>query len=775
MRLLLFFFAIMAVVGQAQNAADRFPDLAIGEWRQHLPWQRSFSVAQSATKAYFSTEWAVVEIDKQERSPRFLTKVEGLSDVGVRLVRYHRPTETLIVVYENSNLDLFRATDGSVVNLPFIRKNTNLGGDKNVYDIAFDGTSAYLACGFGILKLNLQRAEVDYTTFTGLTVKAFAVFESNLYAGTPEGLFRLPTSDINPADFSRWKLLGTPEGFPAGRACQALAVWNNKLYAGFENTLYEYANSTLAEVRANPDRDVQYLTGEGNGLVIGWKRGFNGEIEYLEPNGARYTIHWTCDAGKPLYAVEDGTKKFWIADDSDDFRYFDLAASKCDRFRFNSPFTHGSAEIDIAPSGAILVATPGTSSNLSPLGSNQGVFIYRDGQWSRLSRESNPELADDDCGKDLWRVVAHPTEDKFYAGSFLGGLIEATAPGEPTKCYNKDNSILQNAGASGASRTAIGGMAFDADGNLWICNYDANAPVAVLKSDGKFRNFSNAPANNLLQVAVDQSGYKWFVIGFNGGAMVFDSGNDLDNSADDRYKVLTTANSELKTNTVNTVAVDLEGDVWVGTQQGVVTFECGSNVFENTCTGRRRIVNVDDFNAYLLETEDVRCIAVDGANRKWFGTTNGIFVQSPDGITQVARYTVTNSPLFDNTITDIAIDPKSGEVWIGTEKGVQSLRGEAVVGGKINTLEPYAYPNPVRPGYEGPIAIYGLARDANVKITDVTGNLVYEGKALGGQAVWDGRDYLGRPAATGVYLVYATSVANFEAPDAIITKIVVVR
>jgi hypothetical protein len=131
--------------------------------------------------------------------------------------------------------------------------------------------------------------------------------------------------------------------------------------------------------------------------------------------------------------------------------------------------------------------------------------------------------------------------------------------------------------------------------------------------------------------------------------------------------------------------------------------------------------------------------------------------------------------LFDNAITDIAINAKSGEVWIGTEKGVLSLRAEATEGGSVNKTTAYAYPNPVPPGYDGVIAIQGLARDANVKITDVAGHLVYEGTSLGGQAVWDGRDYLGRRVSSGVYLIYATSQAAFDQPDAIIVKVVVLR
>jgi sugar lactone lactonase YvrE len=464
-----------------------------------------------------------------------------------------------------------------------------------------------------------------------------------------------------------------------------------------------------------------------------------------------------------------------MADANDDFRFYDDNIGKCDRFRFNSPHTQQATEIEVA-NGKVYVATIGSDVNLNAIYNRAGLYILdNENQWTRFSGESNPELIASDCDKDLWRVAPHPFEDKFYLGSFVGGLVEVTNSGAETKCYTQYNSILQNAGASGTTRTAIGGMAFDTEGNMWICNYDAAAPIAVLKADGSLRNFSAAPVSNLLQVAVDRNGYKWFVVGFNGGVMVYDSGSDLDSPGDDRYRVFTTANSVLPSNTVYCVEVDLDGDVWVGTQQGTVSFECGNNVFDTNCKGSRRIVNVDGFNGYLLENEEIRTIAVDGANRKWFGTATGIFVQSASGEVQEAHFTSTNSPLFDNSITDIAINPITGEVWIGTSKGLISYRAEATVGAKINTLKPYAYPNPVRPDYDGPIAVYGLANDANVKITDVAGNLVYEGKAYGGQAVWDGRDYLGRRAASGVYLIFATSSELFENPDAVIAKVVILN
>lgn len=782
MRSLLLFVSLIVTVGNLSAQPDTFPPLKIGDWRQHLPWQRSVYVTQSDTKVYFATEWAVVEIDKTDRSPRFLTKVEGLSDVGMRLIRYNKAADALILAYTNSNLDLYYPADGSVINMPFIKTNLNIIGDKQIYNLCFEDKIAYLACGFGVLKLNLEKAEVEYTTFTGVAVKSVAIYNSYLYAGTDEGLYRITAGDVNPEDFSRWEMLGAGAGLPAGAAVNTLTVWNDKLWLGIGKTLYNFDGALAGEVSTKSLQSVKYLTAEGAGLTIGWANENNfglGTVEYLESGGTPYEIHQPCQNEFPLYGIEDGTKKFWLSDQTDKFRYYDHNTGQCDQFAYNSPLFEHSSEIAVG-NGKVYIATPGSDPSLNATFRDWGIYIFENGLWNRFSVQSNPELAGDgsienDCRYAHWRVAPHPAEDRFFVGSFAAGLIDATEPGAPTQCYTQKNSILQNAGQSGLTRTAIGGIAFDADNNLWLSNYDASAPIAVLKADGTLRNFSAAPANNLLQVAVDQNGYKWFVIAFNGGVLVYDSGQDIDSPADDRYRLITTANSVLPTNSVISIAVDLEGDVWVGTAQGAVSFECGSNVFDASCTGRRRIVNVDGFNGYLLETENVNTIAVDGANRKWFGTGNGVFVQSPDALTQEARFTVTNSPLFDNSIIDIAVDPKTGEAWIGTQKGVLSVRSEATGGGRVNSQSAYAYPNPVRPDYDGPIAIYGLARDANIKITDAAGNLIYEGTSLGGQAVWDGRDYLGRRAASGVYLVFATSSESFDSPDSIITKVVILN
>jgi len=257
--------------------------------------------------------------------------------------------------------------------------------------------------------------------------------------------------------------------------------------------------------------------------------------------------------------------------------------------------------------------------------------------------------------------------------------------------------------------------------------------------------------------------------------LVLDTGSSIEDPTDDRQHLYNTNNSELTINEVHCIAVDHDGDVWVGTSEGPVVFECGSELFDGDRQGSKRKVLQDSIAAFLLSTEVINSIAVDGANRKWFGTRNGIFVQSPSGEDQIAHFNIDNSPLFDNNIIDLAYNGQSGEIFIASDKGIQAMRTETTQGQKRHEDTVFAFPNPVRPDYFGPIAIKGLARDANVKITDMNGRLIYETKALGGQAIWNGADYNGRRASTGVYLVFSSSTDSFDDPDSFVTKILFIQ
>jgi hypothetical protein len=166
------------------------------------------------------------------------------------------------------------------------------------------------------------------------------------------------------------------------------------------------------------------------------------------------------------------------------------------------------------------------------------------------------------------------------------------------------------------------------------------------------------------------------------------------------------------------------------------------------------------FAGYLLKGTAVQSIAIDGANRKWMGTKNGVWLLNSDGDQVLSHFTEANSPLLSNDVRSIAVDGRTGEVFFATANGICSFRGSATEAVEEGNL--LVFPNPVPPDFNGSIGIRGLPEGSVVRITELNGRLVYTTKALGGQAIWNGRDYTGRRAASGVYLVLVSNEAHTE-------------
>lgn len=775
--LLLFFTLNFSIIFSQSN-------LAIGQWQSHLPYVSGPWVAQSASTVYFATEWSVMLLDKTERSTDFLTTVEGLSNTGIRLIKYNPQSNILIIVYNNSVIDLVK--DKEIVTLNQVRNFQGIVGEKVIYDISIESdTTVYLSANYGVSKLNIRANRFTFTTFTDVTTRSAQVFDNQLYISTEEGIYRTPTNNPNIADFTTWQFLGQAQGLPGFYQSTAMTTYQNRLYFDVNDTLFQFQNEKLQKVRFEPGFHLQFLSAEGAHLLAGYRCvsgcGGRGKVLYFDEQGSAGTLAGDC-VDAPDYAVEDQQGRVWFGDLGRNFRMVEkVTDANCNFIYINSPYSQYSRAMTVY-NNQLWMASGGVNQVFSYLFLDHGFASFIDGQWTIYNRNTRQELKGEDPNDvnddlfDFITIAVNPDNGKVYAGSFIEGLIEFD--GTTMKLYNDKNSTLNNA-IGDFSRTRVSGLAFDEDGNLWVSNHSADRPISVLKADGTWQSFKPACGQtDLHQVVVDKNGYKWFVTsGSSAGVVLFDAG-DLANNSDDRCRVFTQSNSNLPTNTANCLAVDLDGDVWVGTAQGIVIFECGSNAFDAACKGTRRIVELDGFGAYLLETEEIQTLAVDGANRKWVGTKNGVFLLSPTGEEQLAHFTTDNSPLFDNNITAMAINQATGEIFIGTDKGIISYQSDAIEGGKVNKSNVEVYPNPVRPDYVGPIAIRGLARDANVKITDVNGRLVYETQALGGQAIWDGKDYNGKRAQSGVYLVFSTTNAKyvgFGKPDAVVAKIVLIN
>lgn len=790
LRLLFLLFGLATLAGSALRAQPRLP---IGGWDNLLPYQRGTYVTQSDTEVFYTTGLSILILDKAELSSRTLTRADGLAETRIRLLKYHRPSETLIIVYENSTIDLYR--QGRFETLPQINNFNFTGGDNRINEIFLEGNIAYLAAGYGVSALDLDRSVFSFTTFTGVPVQTVAVHENRLWAGTAEGIYRVAIDGTNLDDFTNWNYLGTEAGFPGLYETTAMGVYRGELLFNIDTDLYRWT-SQGPERFFSPDEPArewipQYLSAEGEQLLVGYRCRdescadrrlfvFDDRLQLLK------NLLSNC-AGIVTSAVQDQTGRLWLGDEWDGIRTLrNLDQQTCQNLSFPGPISRRAFDLEVID-GVLWGVAGAFETTLSPVFYTEGLFKFEAGQWTYFNRDTEDiflgrdgQRGGDDDLLALVDVAGDPTTGRIFASSWLEGLVEYDPETGTFTLYDENNTPMQNARGEAAGRVRAGGLQVDEDGTLWLINNNAlnGQPIIARDAEGTWYAMgSRCARTGAFGLTIDGVGYKWVLnsIENGGGVLVYDEG-ELADPGDDRCRVITQSNSELPTNQTRSLVTDLDGYVWVGTAQGVVIFECGTSAIEN-CTGVHRVVEQDGFTGRLLETEDVIALAVDGANRKWVGTSSGVFLLSADGREQIAFFNEDNSPLLANRVNDIAIDPETGLVYFATVAGISVYQSDATRGGRVHRAELEVFPNPVRPEYAGPITIRGLARDANVKITDISGKLIFETQARGGQATWFGTDYNGRRAQTGVYLIFATSDpgSSFDNPDAVVGKVVFVN
>jgi ligand-binding sensor domain-containing protein len=753
-------------------------NIPIGAWKSYLPYKDGRLVTQSDDKIIYATNFSVMTIGKEDFLIETLSKVDGFNDISVSQMAYNDNLDQLVLSYDNNNIDIVE--EDEVINVPDIKQNTNIQGDTRINDIYISlNDKAYFSAGFGIVEYDLSRLEFGFTTFTELVVTESTILNDKLYIATEDGAYYIELSaNINQGDFNKWEIIGSDNGLPDVYDAAAIATKNNSIYLATDDALYRSDSDGLqfTKIADNnfTDFTTAFLSEETTDLAWGFNNGqtFRSKIRYFKEDDSSFENTNYCGL-VTNFVIEDQNGLYWYADEAPDFRYSESVTADCKFITVNGPNSNKVSDMDIRDN-SIYVASGGVSETFGYLFGRDGFYILEDGQWDNVNRNTFPELEEKGI-QMLNQIEAHPSNDKIYIGSYYAGIVEYDPETKEAVFTDKDNSCLDGT-VGDEQRTRITGLAFDSDENLWVSNFDALNPLVVFDPEGTCYNFAVSSANRVTDIAIDDNDYKWVIVdGNNGGVYVLDSGEDLASPMDDRRFFFNINNSVLATNAVNCAKVDLNGDVWIGSGEGPVVFECGSSIFDGSCQGSRRSVLEDSIRAFLLETEDIRAIEVDGANRKWFGTRNGVFVQSPDGETQIHNFTTTNSPLPDNTITALRFNDETGEMFIATNNGIISYRTETLGAKRTHANQVYSFPNPVRPDYEGPIAIKGLAQNANVKITDINGRLVYETDALGGQAIWDGRDYNGRKASTGVYLVFSATSDSFFDPDSFVTKIMLVE
>jgi hypothetical protein len=751
-------------------------DIPIGVWKSHLAYKEGIWVAQSDQSVFYAAAKGLMILSKEDNSVRFLSREDGLSDVSISKIFFDPFNSQLIIFYDDSNIDILSDGD-EITNISSIKDNRTVIGSKKVNDFhVINENLAYLATDFGILSFNLKRREFVNTTFTPFAINAIGFLNNQIYAASDNGIFFLSVSDLNPADFGRWQKVSGIAGLPQNYKVDVFEVFNGKLYFTVDNVLFSGNNEIGFTEIYQPLNgfDINFLSASDKNIIIG-NRDFGNnrsKIDYINASGDLKTGIDNC-TGRLTYAVEDTDGKIWFADEWSPIKYSENIEWGCQRFEYNSPLGNRTGEINFKGKKVFIAGGGATEDYQNPTGSF-GFYVYEDKIWTNYQIENLPAIGIYDIPY-IQTVVPHPKNDDVYIGSYWNGMLKWNSEDNSTEHFNKDNTnriFLPRVGDT--LRTRVPFMMFDNKDNLWITNFGAPRPLVVMTKDGQWQNFSMSGNNNLAKMTIDKNQNKWFSVqGVGNGLLVFNEGSDIFDTSDDKIRYITSANSEIKANRVHTVFSDLNGSVWVGTSEGPVIFDC-ADPFNNNCTGATRKVIEDGIPAILLKTEEILSIVADGANRKWLGTRNGIFVLSPSGDTLITKYDTKNSPLLDNVVRYMAFNGETGEMWISSNNGIQSLRTTTTTGGRVHG-DVYVFPNPVRPEYQGIIAINGLVRDANVKITDMNGRLVHETIADGGQAIWDAKDYTGKRVASGVYLVFSSSQEVSNDPETLVTKILVMN
>jgi hypothetical protein len=739
----------------------------VGTWIDYLNYATATSLAVGSKEVYASTGSSVIAYNKEYAELRKLSRITGLTETGISTIAWSEENKTLIIAYSSSNIDLLK--NNTIYNIPDIYRKY-IPGNKTINRIRLNGKYAYLACSFGIVLIDLVKNEIYDTWKPGneseiAEVWDIAFGDGKVYAATGIGLFSADITNPGLAYFGNWSLVNS---LPSPGAKYTLALFSgNRL---FVNRSGQYFPGDSIYVISTSCSLFSFANGVYNNSLDPAEGGFtvssNGLIRYYLNNGTIQKTITSYGWGIPIVAqsvVEDGD--IYIADT----KYGLIRGENLSEYSaliFPGPVSNNAVSIT-SVNGKTIICGGGVDVSWNNLWRHLEISINENNNWTTFTS---------DTISDPIRALVDPSDNKhFFIATWGGGLLEYEN-NVLKKQFTDANSPLQTI-IPGQPYVRICGMAMDNDRNLWITQTEVPGSIKVLKPDGNWIvNPVTLDVPAIGDIIITKVGHKWVLLPRGDGLFVLDDNETPDYFGDDVSKEMVIKDSE--NNMIPNVfcfAEDLDGNMWIGTDQGPLIYYNPDKVFDDDLKAYRIKIPRNDGSGladYMLGTETITSIAVDGANRKWLGTlSSGAYLLSPDGTAQVKNFNEKNSPIFSNSITAVAVDDKSGYIWFATSKGVISVRGDATAG-KDSFSNVYSFPNPVREDFTGNVTITGLMRDTQIRITDVSGNLVYKIVSDGGQATWDLTTYNGRRVATGVYLVFC---ASSDGSQSCVTKILVIR
>ena len=744
-------------------------------WKGYFSYNDIKDISQSPTKFFAASENALFSQDLNSNELKTTNTVDGLSGQSISCIYYSPTFNKTLIGYENGLLIVLNEADGKIKKVVDIINKQLPPNLKKINHFTEHEGIAYLSCDFGIVQFNLSTLLFGDTYFIGFNGEEIRVNQTTIANGfiyascTFNGIRKANINSENLINFSEWTEINSGGWNGIAQVGTEIVAMNangnlnrfngtdfqpyiqfpqtsvdlrsneNQLAVTFPNQVSFY-NAQLAPILTVTDSQLQqpilpkftcatiigtkvYIGTSENGVITTPINGI-ADFNYLLPDGPQRNS---------AFSINASTENLWVV--------FGGYASNYNPF-----------EYEFGPLALF------------------GISKLFDKQWLNIPPS---EVSG---AKALSNIEINPKNpNEVYISSFYSGLLKLEND-VPTTLYTPTNTAPNGLesiqGGNNPNDIRINNPKFDKAGNLWLTNNLVNKALKVLKTNGQWQSVSLETVIPVLSsfnfgcLLIDKNNTKWMasrkgVIGYNENGGIF--------------KVITEGADEgnLPSPDVRTIAIDNRNQMWIGTNKGLrVLSSIDRYNSEGQLTANPIIILEDEVAQELLFQQFITSIAVDGANNKWVGTaTSGVFQFSSDGQQTLQRFTIDNSPLPSNTINDIDINPITGEVFFATPQGIVVYKGISTDGSE-NLKNVIVYPNPVRPGYAGTVKITGLLDKANIKITDISGNLVHEVISEGGTIEWDTTAFGKYKVASGVYMIFISADDGVETT---VKKVMIVR
>jgi len=758
-----FVFWLCPWIGLAQQTA-------IGRWQDHYSYNHVFSIVVLQDEISAVTENGLFYYNKKENSVRRKTTIQGLSGVGLSASNYDASSQIQIIGYQNGNIDLI-LQNGRIINIPDIQRWQMLGSKKINKIIIENSQKVYLCCDFGIVVLNLLKQEISERYFIGqngsfLQINDLTFSNDSIYVATHQGLMKANRFSHRLSDFREWDSI--PINAQYGQSLESVDLWNNHLIVHQRfvqnNITYDTVwtrdsegqwdildTNTTVKIKVSKNRLFQLRAIPNHYLY-----------EILEYN-SDFNISSSTQEKAEFWGLED------VELDSENNLWLSTGFYGLTRLRLDWTFQE-----NIFPRGPSTNHVFALSHSLSTLYAAEGrvgsivwepghrsftVNYFQNNTWNLLSYRNFSHWI-----SDAISIVEDPTNPNvFFVASWQAGVAQGNTDGTGT-LYDTTNSSLRGFWRDDRYYIRGGDVKFDSKNQLWVTTANSEHHLHKRDPSGQWKPYDlgHVIATDPREFIIDYYDQLWIRTQWNG--LVFFRETNNGNGYEALRADLNNGNNQ-QISGLNCMVEDKRGFIWLGTEQGILINRTSRQLFDPPNNGLVSKVTFETINYEglpLFGNENVTAIAIDGADRKWIGTaSSGVFLMSADGREMIHHFNTQNSPLNSNSITALTINPRTGEVFIGTDKGLMSYGGNATLGSRTKQ-DMIIFPNPVRSDFTGEIGIRGLAENAKVHITDVSGVLVFETTANGGMATWNGHARNGQRVKPGVYTVFSVLVDEYD-------------